>query len=299
MIFKFPVLRIAMLVLFSFFAFKTIAQPILPAIAGTSERGVVILTWNCQYNGIKSIAVQRSADSIHNFHTVGYVKGLDKGIQAFVDGHPSPGKNFYQLYIVFSSDLTWNSNTLKLTIDSSELINDELVLPPNDSLQKFLITNNLKKNRSHSGIVINIDTSANGDGKPLTAEEMVANAVLDGASGTMKTSAGAGPGTSRQKISISFVEDPNEVNPYTFIKARFIYTDPLTGHINMVLPDDVKAHHYSVKFYDLAKNQVLEVPKIDAPKIIIDKRNFERKGVYKFILVKDLRELETGYISIY
>src|SRR6185312_3997416 len=90
------------------------AQPMLPDIAGTSQKGIVVLTWNCQYNGIKSIAVQRSSDSAHNYATIGYVKNVKKGVQAFIDGHPGAGNNFYQLYIIFGSDLTWNSNHLKI-----------------------------------------------------------------------------------------------------------------------------------------------------------------------------------------
>jgi len=340
MIARVSVARTILIVLFSFFATNIIAQPTLPDIAGTSERGVVILTWQCQYNGVKSIAVQRSSDSAHNFATVGYVKNLEKGVQAFVDGHPRPGKNYYQLYIVFSSDLTWNSNRLKLHIDSSDLENETMVLPPNDSLQRFLVMNDIKRPvKSKSGIIIKIDTSK---GEPATTvqESIIHNAkdkypnytnkdnsdadahittattvksynnttnttAINNNSTTSTSNDAAiknetpAPPQPKPKITVSFLEDPSSVNPSTFIKARFVYTDPLTGYVTMALPDDVKTHHYSIKFYNQANHMIMEVPKINASKIIVDKRNFQQNGVYKFVLRKDDNELETGYITIY
>ena len=136
--------RLLLVTFLSFFAVTSIAQPQLPDMAGALEKGVMVLTWTCQYDGIKSIAVQRSSDSIHNYATVGYVRNIKKGVQAFVDGHPAPGNNWYQLYIIFNSGLTWNSNRLKLHIDTATLLNLQYVLPPNDSLQRLIVTNEPK-----------------------------------------------------------------------------------------------------------------------------------------------------------
>src|SRR5690606_5969696 len=82
----------------------------------------------------KSIAVQRSQDSVLNFTTIGYIKDLKKGPQAFIDGHPFPGDNWYRLYIIFNSDLTWYSNRFNLVVDSLDIA-QKGVIPPNDSLQ--------------------------------------------------------------------------------------------------------------------------------------------------------------------
>ena len=77
------------------------AQPTLPDIMVLTQNGVNIISWVSQYEGLKSIAVQRSADSVFNYATIGYVKNLKKGPQAFIDGHPNPGVNWYRLTIVF------------------------------------------------------------------------------------------------------------------------------------------------------------------------------------------------------
>lgn len=230
----------------------TNAQPLLPDITGTTEKGVNIISWTCQYEGIKSIAVQRSGDSAYNYITTGYVKNLKKGIQAFVDGHPNAGKNWYRLYIVFNSDLTWYSNRINLPVDSSQLLKQQAVLPPNDSLQKILGTN-----------------SGNDSLQKLV-----------------------------RKIAIKITTDETEINPLTYIKSQYIFTNPLTGHVNMELPEVTK-HKYSIKFFNQKEKLVLEVPHIMDSPVIIDKRNFQQKGLYKFILKKDNSQLETGYISIY
>src|SRR3569832_952559 len=96
--------------LLSFIVTTSFAQPVLPDIFGVTQKGVNILSWVSQYDGVKSSAVQRSSDSVYNFATIGYVKNLKKGNQGFIDGHPTPGTNWYRLYIVFSTDLTWYSN---------------------------------------------------------------------------------------------------------------------------------------------------------------------------------------------
>jgi len=292
MIWKSAAFRALLVTLFTFFTTFAFAQPQLPDIAGAADKGVIVLTWQCQYEGIKSIAVQRSSDSLHNFTTVGYVKNVKKGIQAFVDGHPLPGKNWYQLEIIFSSDLNWMSNKVKLFVDSSTLLNQNVVLPPNDSLQKILVTSESGKRviKSKSGIVVTIDsTGRKGDVNAVSSVDSSGNGNPNSIDSVTKRV---------HHIAISLDADPTGVNPYTFIKSHYVFTNPLTGHVNMELPD-VATHHYSVKFFDDKEKQIMEVPHITASPVIIDKRNFEKKGIYKFELRKDHAILETGYITIY
>lgn len=224
------------------FLATVVAQPALPDMMAVTQNGVNVLSWVSQFEGVKSIAVQRSGDSVYNFSTIGYVKSVKKGSQAFIDGHPNPGANWYRLYIVFSSDLTWYSNRVKLYVDSAQLMKKG-VLPPNDSLQKMVST--------------------------LTLNE----------------------GT---------VPDPTEINAFTYIRSQYVFTNPFTGHVNVELPDDDdKKSVFSLVFFDSKNNQVLQVPKVAERAVIIDKRNFQRKGIYKFEMRKNQDLLETGYITIY
>jgi hypothetical protein len=232
----------------------------LPDILGATDNGINLLSWNCQYEGVKSIAVQRSSDSVFNFVSIGYVKNLKKGAQAYIDGHPMPGNNWYRLYIVFNSDLTWYSNRYKLFVDSAAILN-QTVLPPNDSLQK--LANNIKVDIGTTTVV-------------TTADSL--RAIVN-------------------KLKIS-IPNPEEVNPFTYIRSQFVFTNPFTGHVNMELPD-VKKYHYSIQFFDQNNKRILEVDHVTESPVIIDKRNFQKKGLFKFELMKGKEKLEMGYITIY
>jgi len=242
----------SLLIVFSFTAAQ--AQPLLPEVTIASNNGINFLSWSCQYDGIRSIAVQRSPDSVFNWTVIGFVNNIKKGPQAYIDGHPRPGKNFYRLEIVFNSDLHWFSNTVQLFIDSSALQNQP-VLPPNDSLQHNVA------------------------------------ALLK--SGVMAT---AGPNDSvAVKVSIPETKD---AQAFSFPRSQYVFTNPFTGHINVEL-GALGGHKYSLEFFNDKNKMVLEIPRISEPTVIIDKRNFQRKGLYKFQLYKDKELMETGYVTLY
>jgi hypothetical protein len=272
--------RILLSLLFLLAAVSLKAQPPMPDMIGTTDNGVNVLAWTSQYDGIKSIAMQRSQDSLRNFATIGYVKDLKKGPQAFIDGHPNPGKNWYRLYIVFASDLAWYSNTYKLFVDSASLLKQK-ILPSNDSLQKY------------ASKVKTLGDSASTGG----AAKTTAVAAHTNANGTV-TVAGGNVKPSAPVIAIPNLNTANS-DAAMYIKSQYIFTNPFTGHVNVEIPD-VRAHVFSIKFFDQKTNKViLEVPRINESPVILDKRNFQRKGIYKFQLDKDRQQLETGYITIY
>lgn len=269
------------------------AQPILPDMVGASDKGINVLSWTCQYDGIKSIAVQRSTDSVFNYATIGYVKNLKKGPQAYIDGHPDPGYNWYRLYIVFNSDLTWYSNRIKIFIDSATLI-DKKVLPPNDSLQKYA-----------SGIRLDTTTIsvANINSTPVTSTTVQPNTTTTTSSTNTNNTTTTSPtiDTVKQvvaRLTIS-IPEPEEIDQYTYIKSQYVFTNPFTGHINIEIPKEDGYHFFALKFFNLDDVQVLDIPRFTQNEVIIDKRNFKRKGIYKFILKKDREKLEEGYITVY
>ncbi|MEO6834178.1 MAG: hypothetical protein ABI378_15800 [Chitinophagaceae bacterium] len=233
-----------------------IAQPVLPDMVGVTQKGLNILSWTSPYDHLKSIAVQRSADSTFNWGTIGYVKELKKGAQAYIDGHPMPGTNWYRLQIVFGSDLNWFSNRMKLYVDSAQLLMQS-VMPTNDSLQKLA-----------ANVHFN-DTT----GLPTTA------------------------GAPKPILSVT-IPDINGVDAYAYIKSQYVFTNPFTGHVNVEIKD-VKEFRYGLKFFDQNDKDVLDIPYVPEDAIIIDKRNFPHKGIFKFELSRNREKLETGYITIY
>lgn len=267
-------IRILILLVLAAATERTIAQPILPELTGATDKGINVISWTCQYDGLKSISVQRSSDSVFNYVTVGYVKNLKKGPQAFIDGHPAPGDNWYRLYIVFNSDLTWYSNRFKLSVDSAAII-AKGVLPPNDSLQKLA-----SRVRMDSMVVKrgNIVVRNENGIEPYTVDSLMADVP-------------------KLLLSVS-IPEPEEIDAYSYIKSQYVFTNPFTGHVNLEIPD-VKQHHYSVRFLNSDNKEVLDIQRVTEPKIIIDKRNFQKTGLYKFELRKDRDKLESGYITIY
>lgn len=278
-------------VLISFFSILTASQayaqtepPVLPDVIAASDKGINVISWTCQYDGIKTIAVQRSADSVFNYSTIGYVKNLKKGTQAFIDGHPQPGANWYRLYIAFSSDLTWYSNNIKVVVDSATIL-EKGVIPPNDSLQKHAST-----------VQINPEDIIASTLEP--AAPTVGNVSVAGRPNISSPAVG-GNITSSPKLNLNLPKD-DEVNQFTYVKSRHVFTNPFTGHVTLELPDDMR-EPYAIKFYKQGdeRNAVLDIPRIRKSKVIIDKHNFQGKGMYKFVLFKGTVQIEEGYISIF
>lgn len=259
--------------------------PLLPDIAIASDKGVNVLSWTCQYDGIKSIAVQRSSDSVFNYTTVGYVKDLKKGPQAFIDGHPQAGNNWYRLYIGFSSDLTWYSNTVKVYIDSATLLNKS-VIPPNDSLQKYASSINLKPDDI---IATSSDVEPTTNYTPGTVAPAARPATTSG-------TVAARPAP---KLNLN-IPKGEEANQFTYIKSRHVFTNPFTGHVTLELPEDSRKI-YAIQFFKQGdeRTPVLDIPRLRKSKVIIDKRNFQGKGVYKFVLYEGTNKMDEGYISIF
>lgn len=213
------------------------AQPTLPEIATITQGGLTVLSWNNPYeSGVKSISVQRSADSNYNFTTIGYVKELKKGVQSFVDAHPMVGKNWYRLIIIFNSDMEWKSSLGNVVVDSAAIANRQ-PLPPSDSLQKLIM--------------------ASGN-----------TAVL------------------------------NTLNTVSYPKSQYVFTNPFTGNINIEIQDALKENYHLV-FYDQADKQVLLIPRINDKVVILDKRNFQSLGLFKFKLFKNKEEFDKGFVTIY
>lgn len=228
---------IAVLALLFSINIVSFAQPELPAISAVTEGGISVLSWTNPYeSGLKSISVQRSADSNYNFATIGYVTNLKKGVQSFVDAHPMVGKNWYRVVIVFSSEMEWRSNLGKVIVDSSAIANRK-PLPPSDSLQKLI---------SQSGNAAAI----------------------------------------------------NSVATVSYPKSQYVFTNPFTGNVNIEIQDALKDSYYLI-FYDQNDKEVLKIPRINDKIVILDKRNFQTTGLFKFKLFKNKTEFDKGYVTIY
>lgn len=263
------------------------AQPVLPDVVGASSKGINVLSWTCQYSGLKSIAVQRSGDSVFNYVTIGYVSDLKQGVQSFIDGHPNPGDNWYRLYIAFSSDLTWYSNRIKIHIDSATLL-EKGVIPPNDSLQKYAATIKIDEN---DVIASSFETESNSS-TPATGSSTNVSA-------TTTTDETKPVYKEKSNLSINIPKD-DATAQMAYVKSKYVFTNPFTGHVTLELPLNTRST-YAIKFYtqNNSNTPVLDIPRIRQKQVIIDKRNFNKKGIYKFVLYEGYSKMDEGYITIY
>ncbi len=259
---------------------KVFAQPMLPDMASVSQNGINILTWNCQYDGVKSIVVQRSSDSNLNYTTIGYVRDVKKGLQYYLDGHAKPGPNWYRIKLIFGSDLNWTCNRIKVMVDSAQVAQSR-VLPPNDSLQAMVAKFSTKK--------VEYTDSAKG--------KVGKKSVIVTTTSGVKSDSTKPNGPKGLSLTLE-VPDIEQVNAYSYIKSQYVFTNPFSGHVNIEIAD-AKTKVYSLEFFDQKNVKILEIPKVNETNVVLDKRNFQKVGMYRFELYKDKVKLETGYVTIY
>jgi hypothetical protein len=213
----------------------------LPAMTIITDAAENILSWHCQYEGVKSISIQRSADSVRNFVTIGVLTSPKKGNHIFKDLRPVVGKNYYRLSIEFGGDLEWFSNTYKVILDSvtiAKSLEQKIKTGTTEAINPVITTNKDKTETSNTG------------------------------------------------------------TDFYFIPSAKIYTNPYTGHININL-EDALSRRYSIRFFDPSKKEVLKISRVSKTVLILDKNNFNSRGIYSFQLFDGSSLLETGYVTIY
>lgn len=112
-------------ILFTLLSYCALAQeaeiPALPSLKIETKEGYNFLSWVNTYDGLKSVQIQRSADSVLNFVTIGNIAKPVSGVQRFTDKTPMLGKNYYKVRVLFQSELEWFSNTYKVILDSATI----------------------------------------------------------------------------------------------------------------------------------------------------------------------------------
>jgi hypothetical protein len=84
---------------------------------------------------------------------------------------------------------------------------------------------------------------------------------------------------------------------FTFTASTHIFTNNFTGHINIELENTIEKR-YSLIFYDHKNTEALRIDRVGKDKIILDKHNFNGKGMYKFVLKESGAEVENGFVRV-
>lgn len=229
--------------------FVVAGQPLLPGISCSCDEGGVAVAWQCQYDGVKQIAVNRSFDSLGRFEKVGRLDAPTKGIQRYFDRESRAGNRYYKLSIEFNSGLVWQSNVCRMVVDSA-----------------------CGLRLSASQIALVKDTAARDPERNVVGIVSLKRIVLP--------------------RPIDNIAEP------LFVIPVHVGVQKNTGHVFVKLPPDLNGVRHSIYFYDKQGVAVVGIEDLTADYVLIEKRNFQHQGVYKFMLKKDGSELESGYITV-
>jgi hypothetical protein len=206
----------------------------LPEILVTNVRGRNVISWKNPFDGIMSIVIERSTDSIRGYQKIGTLNKPKKGDNFFVDELPVLGKQYYQVKVFFSQDVDWYSNRRYIILDSTMIAKSA-----GPAIDTVAISNT-------SAIIT--------DSKPAEVE-------------------------------------------FAFTASTHVYTNSFTGHINITLENTLEKR-YSVVFYDALNTEALKIDRIGHDNLVLDKHNFNGKGLFQFVLKESGKEVEKGYVRI-
>ncbi len=98
----------------------TDTMPPLPKLYSATKDGVNFIYWNNPYtSGVKSIKIERSADSNYNFKSIFIQDKVKAGRGTYADEQATVGNNFYRIIVTFTSDVEWISDRTGQYIDSA------------------------------------------------------------------------------------------------------------------------------------------------------------------------------------
>lgn len=80
--------------------------------------------------------------------------------------------------------------------------------------------------------------------------------------------------------------------------SKYVYANPYNGNVNIEFADALEVA-YKVVFYDIQGKEAVVIPRVNDTMVILDKRNFQKIGQYRFVVFREEKEFTTGIVSIY
>gem|GEM_PF-5038152 len=239
--------------------------PTLPDMAGATINHMNLLQFTNPYDALKSLDISRSDDSTLGFVSIAHMSKPPKGFNRFSDTLPLNGANYYRITVVFENGLSWTCNTLKLG-------------------------NSIKAPMTAAPAIGTIAT-------PPTVPTTAATA----APAPIPTPVPEPKPEKKNKraglIKIKAYSDTTVTDAANYFKSKYVSVDQVTGHILIDIPE-VKKYPYTITFYSADNRIALEVPPLHNSPILLDRKNFQQKGTYHFIIKKLGKDFDQGYIVL-
>lgn len=256
-----------------------VAQDTLPRISVKPVNNLVVISWKNTYGAkISNILIQRSADSLAKFTTIGTVLNPLNRENGFVDSKIGSTPFFYRLFIAFEGGRYLFTKSSKPQLDTIVK-----VTPLTTVVAPIIVP-----------VIAPVNTLPN---VPVVIHQPVVT----------KTPITKPPVV--VPIAPPPIELPEEINllpetkiipkpvPVGFVPSKFIFTDK-NNNLVISLPDAEK-EKFSLKFFNEKEKLVFEIKNITEPYLIAEKVNFLRTGWYYYSLFNDgiLLEKYKFYIS--
>ena len=248
-----------------------VAQDTLPHISVKPVNNLVVISWKNTYGAkISNILIQRSADSLAKFTTIGTVLNPLNRENGFVDSKAGSTSFFYRIFIAFEGGkyLFTKSSKPKLDTIAKAAPIATVIAPVNNSSNAPLVLRNP------------VET------KTPTAQPPLVVPIA--------------PPPVELPLEINLLPETKIIPkpaPIGFVPSKFIFTDK-NNNLVISLPDAEK-EKFSLKFFNEKEKLVFEIKNINEPYLIAEKVNFLRPGWYYYPLFNDgiLMEKYKFYIS--
>lgn len=231
------------------FAGHCLAQDTLPRISVKNISNQIIISWKNNY-GVKiaNINIQRSADSIKNFTTIGTVLNPLNKENGYVDGKAPNPTMFYRVFVAFEGGTYIFSRSQKPVIELPKQIDTASVVRQNTEYQKNVM-------------------------------DFTTPVALQPAQETPDIS---NPGEDLLPPTKKFFKPKP---PTGFVPSKFIYANR-ENNLIVSLPDADK-EKFSLYFFDEKDKLVFEIKNIKESYLIVEKVNFLHTGWFYYHLYDD------------
>lgn len=235
----------------SFFC-DVVAQDTLPRITVKKINKQIIISWKNNYGAkVSIINIQRSKDSLKNFVTIGSVLNPLNRENGYVDNNFSSAVMFYRVFVAFEGGTYLFSTAYRPSIDTLKILAN-IVNPTSSIVTELNIVDSIM-----SEPTINFPL--------LAAPEPIAEESFD--------------------HFLPKIKLPKIIVPTGFVASKYIFTNR-ENNLVLNLPD-AEILKYSLKFYDDKDGQILEIKKITASYLLLEKVNFLHSGWFYYELFED------------
>ncbi len=239
----------------------------------------IIISWTNNYELVKQISVQRSADSLKNYKTIVTVPDPANKRNGFTDTKAPNNRMFYRIFIMLDKGMFVFSDAKRPAIDTFVVTTQP---------QQTLIS--VEKQLTKEDSILLATPNSSLDSVAIARKEELMR--IDPFSLELNRPQSAAFDT-QLKTDIN----GNRKKPDIFVASLYVYT-ARDGNVHFNLPD-VTEKKYAIKFYDEKDEFLFEIKELKDAALIIDKTNFYHAGWFKFELyVNDkLKEKNKFYIG--